>query len=439
MALPWIVWMKKKYLFKKNPLPKLAIVKPGSQESSENGSNFNPGAVSSDINNCFDRFVLEPAYGTGGDFGALWSLGEGDEARGYGKSNIGMYMSKGICEDFGHEKLMEMGLTSNEAEKVPLIAAYASFDKNKNNSFNAVAFEHVKWLTDEKNGINNKSPVERIRARLINTKKRKKSDLDHAYRNVKEFRTDVSGTTLGPLLDEFLRHLIYSDNRGIKEYLGEINEWHRTRNGFMYLDTLLTFAATAGIKRVILFTDQVEDFAATGTTRSKRIREVERFRDIIAETSPFNQMVYFILTMHPRAYLAIEDIWLDARLPSLRPEDPGSGMRTVVLEGVKSGDDAVKLFESYLQNKQYRIKEHKNKLHPFTQEAIEYLREVWSGKPGYMLQSGHAILWRGAKENTPVIDRDFSETIIEGEIDTDETTTVKKEKGIKEKLQKGLE
>ena len=75
-----------------------------------------------------------------------------------------------------------------------------------------------------------------------------------------------------------------------------------------YLATFLLFAKAAGIKHVLLGCDQLEDFAATSTTKQKRTVETERFRDYVLELQPMADMLSTVVTLHPRAAQAIGEM-----------------------------------------------------------------------------------------------------------------------------------
>ena len=82
---------------------------------------------------------------------------------------------------------------------------------------------------------------------------------------------------------------------------------------------------------------------------------MERFRDLVKETAPFNSIAFYVLTMHPRARDAIANEWAAARLPNIEPPiiwgaPPENEVKTQVLKGIPSESQAVKLFEVYLNS-----------------------------------------------------------------------------------------
>jgi hypothetical protein len=415
--------MKSKYHLRRNPFPPEAIMAEGSEEPCQDGTIFDPAVSASEVKEFFQKFIVQPTYTKGSSFGALWSLGRGEGARGFGKSSLGQYGAKKVCIDFGETALREYGESGPQGIATPLIASYARFDRNNVTNFHSVAFELVRWLTEKKRGMYETSPIERLRERIVDRLSREggggflsgRGQEDQAIvRKVLQVRLGFSGTKLGPLVREFLTKLASSDITEVKQHLENVKTWHRVRNGFSYLDTVLTFAKTAGIEKAILFIDQVEDFANTGVPLYKRIREVERFRDIVKETVPFNSMAYFILTMHPDALTSIEREWENARLPSIAYNLRENRNRILVLNGVQTDEDAERLFEVYLNYPEYRLPGAHNDLHPFTTDAVKAVRELNRGRPGYMLRQAHNILEQAATDNEDVIDAVYVKKVVGG-------------------------
>jgi len=74
------------------------------------------------------------------------------------------------------------------------------------------------------------------------------------------------------------------------------------------------------VEHILLGCDQLEDFAATTTTKAKRAVEVERFRDYVLELQPMADMLTCVVTLHPRAEQAIGEMWRLADLPNFAPD-----------------------------------------------------------------------------------------------------------------------
>jgi len=419
--IPSTRWMRDHFYFKRNPFPLGAILSVGSGEPSESGLIYNPQVNAEDIQEYIHKFVVIPSIGKGSGFGALWSLGTRaptSEARGYGKSSLGLYVTKEVCKDFGKTLLETNGI--NEGPQQPfLLASYATFKKQVDTGFNAIAFRHVEWLAQSQPEWYSESPFQRLRKLVVQslpaTYQPGSSDETEAIINaVKSFRSRDSrfaGSTLAPLDEGLLEALASPDPFTLISYLKGINPYRMWRNGFVYLDTALTFAMRAGVSKAILFVDQIEDFASPDTPRNKKLKEVERFRDIVKETCPFNSLAFFIMTMHPRGWNEIKDLWRDARLADILPVEIGgvreNSGRVKLLREITELNDAKRLFESYLQHPEYRLPGAPSPLHPWKDEAIQHLREANGGRAGYMLSHARDILDFAAEKNVEVIDEEF--------------------------------
>jgi hypothetical protein len=438
--------MRSKYFLSRNPFPSGAILSEGSTEPSESGEIFNAEAAAEAVKEYVLKFVFQPALTKGSGFGALWSLGSGrGEARGYGKSSMGNYVSRRINVDFGKSILSEYS-----PKDVPLntsiLASYASFKKDVVTGFHAIAFRHTEWLTEPQPGWYDDPPLKRLRDLIASSFEPTAGSSALQQTNaivdkINRLREKLRGQKLGPLDDELLNALADPNPLVARRFLEGISTWKRMRNGFSFFDTALSFAMGAGIQKAILFTDQVEDFASPDVPRNKRLKEVERFRDIVNETVPFNSIVYYILTMHPRARDAIADIWKDARLPNIDPPGwfggrPENVVRVQVLKGINNKNEALSLFRSYLNHPEYRLPGAQNPLHPFASEAIWSITRKNGGRPGFMLQDAHDILELSAFENRDLITPDIVQRT-PSKIPTDEGSPEQpEERGLPPELQK---
>ena len=133
----------------------------------------------------------------------------------------------------------------------------------------------------------------------------------------------------------------------MQDYLDEVTPQKRTRSGANFLATLLLFIKAAGIGKVMLFCDQLEDFASPQTPKKTRSIEVERFRDFIVELLPMADMISVVVTMHPRALASIEEFWQLADLPSLRVDEANRHI-VVVMPPLGTPDQAKRLLTAYL-------------------------------------------------------------------------------------------
>jgi hypothetical protein len=402
MTTPKIVWMKKQWHLKENPFPPEAIARLGGGDKRENGLLFDPTVQPEKVSEAAEKFVLGAAY-SGLKFGYLWSLGTGraGDARGFGKSVLMQYLVEAVNQDFGRRFFLESGLDESDADERPVCAVLASFDMANARSLNAVFYEAARYACRFTSG-EEPTLAQRIRERLV--ERVGSDDPAQLIASVHDVQENLRGRTLGPPVEDFLAVLCGNDPAALKRAVDGVTPARRTRSGASYLATFLIVVKAAGIDRVLLCCDQLEDFAATTTTRQKRTLETERFRDYILELQPMCDMLTCVLTMHPRATQAIGDMWRLADLPSYDHDREENRHRVVVLEALPDAGKAGKLLLKYLE--QFRSqKPPGNQLSfPFTDEAIETIFRRSDGKPRDILRKANALIETGAEENWDVID-----------------------------------
>jgi hypothetical protein len=203
---------------------------------------------------------------------------------------------------------------------------------------------------------------------------------------------------------EFLELLCAGNPAELNRHVAEVTPTRRTRNGAMYLATLLIFIKTAGIPHVLLCCDQLEDFASTTTTKQKRTLEVERFRDYLLEIQPMADMLSVVVTMHPRAVRTIAEMWQLADLPSYEYDREENRHRVVVLDRISTVEKATRLLQQYLNGfRDERAPQSLDPLSPFTPEAVEAIFSRSDGKPRDILRKANALIERGGEENWDTI------------------------------------
>ena len=409
---PYIVWMKREWGLSENPFPNEAIARLGGQDKRENGLLFAPDVQGDKVMEAMEKFVLGAAY-DGLKFGYLWSLGTGlnGDARGFGKSSLMQYMVEDINQDFGRNIFLGFGLDEDDAEESPVCAVLASFDMANARSLNAVFFEAARYACRFKSADDQPTLAERIRDRLVaNIGSDEGSDLLAATEAV---QTNLRGRTLGPPVAEFLSLLCDGNATELAVHVDGVTPTRRTRNGASYLATLLLFIQAARINRVILCCDQLEDFAATTTTRQKRTLETERFRDYILELQPMSDMLTCVVTMHPRATQAIGDMWSLADLPSYDHDRAENQHRVVVLERIHSVDKAGVLISQYLDAARTSPAPTGNQFYPFDSDAVHVLFTRSDGKPRDLLRKANSLVTKGATNNWDVINGERAARILD--------------------------
>lgn len=409
-------FLRENYGLRKNPFPSDAILMPGvSGEPKDDGSLFNPDVIPDKVGEFLEKCIGD-SLETNRSFTYLWSVAPGGDARGYGKTSLLKYVARRVNQDFGRGILSKIGYDDDEINENPIIAAYASFDKNRVTNFNAVLFEHVQYLAEPEPNM-----LVRLRQRILNGVSSEPASVEadtnaavSAIRNAfYTTRGQLGPRTLGPVKVEWVWHLLRGESQAIINYLHGIAEWHRIRNGSVFMDGVLTLAKAAKIKKVFLFVDQLEDLASSIVPYNKRAREVERFRDIAVETQPFAGMTSFIVTLHPPAAQAIEQPWELARLPSFDYTNPANQNRIVRLRELNS-EEAIKLAETYINSNEYRIDRSLSPLHPFEPEAIVAIWEHANKRPGTMLPLASTVLDKAAAENIEIIDQAYVSQALSG-------------------------
>ncbi len=402
--VPKIVWFKKHWSFKTgNPFPAEGVARLGSADFRENGLLFTPNVQPDKVREAIDKFVLGAAY-SGLKFGYLWSLGTGlhGDARGFGKSVLLQYLVELINHDFGSSAFLQSGLDQEDAAENPMCAVLASFDMANARSLNAVFYEAARYACRFTKDSGEPTVAERIRQKL--QEKVGSSEPDDLFSAAMQVQINQRGRTLGPPVEEFLRLLCQEDHTELKGHVDGVTPTKRTRSGASYLATFLLMTKAAGIDHVLLCCDQLEDFAASTTTKQKRTIETERFRDYILELQPMGDMLSCIVTMHPRATQAIGDMWRLADLPSYDHDREENRHRVVIMQPLRSPDEAVTLIQQYLDYFRTGPAPKDQSLHPFTLPAIEAIFVRSDGKPRDLLRKANALFEAGGEENWDVID-----------------------------------
>lgn len=400
---PGILWLKHTWNLKRNPFPNGGVARLGGSDERENGLLFRPEVQQEKVDQAVNNFVLGAAY-QGLKFGYLWSVGGGlgGDVRGYGKSSMLQYLVERVNEDFGRGMLIGAGLESEDADEHPMAAVLASFDMANARSLSAVFFEAARYACRFRVGAN-PTLATRLHTRLVD--RAGTTDLDELVAVVNDIANNVLGRTLGPPIGEFVSLLCGGDQTAVGEYLENVKSGARARVGAAnYLATFLLFAKAAGVEHVLLGCDQLEDFAATTTTKAKRTVEVERFRDYVLELQPMADMLSCIVTLHPRAEQAIGEMWRLADLPNFAPDRAENESRVVVLEPIEDPERAKNLLRPYLDAARTAPGEAGKDFAPFTDDAIDMLLDRSNGKPRDLLLKAFALVEHGSTKNWDRID-----------------------------------
>jgi hypothetical protein len=393
-----VVWMTKTWNLKQNPFPTGGIARLGGDDDRENGLLFRPEVQQENVTEAIEKFVLGAAY-SGLKFGYLWSLGTGlagGDARGYGKSSLLQYLVEKVNHDFGRDLLLECGMDADDAAENPVCAVLASFDMANARSLAAVFFEATRYAC--RFYVHDQPTLaERLHRRLVD---RLGTDSpDALVEAVLEQNDAIRGRTLGPPIQDLIRLLCAGERLPLGRYIEDVKAGARARVGAAnYLATFLLFAKAAGVSHVLLGCDQLEDFAATSTTKQKRTVETERFRDYVLELQPMADMLTVVVTLHPRAEQAIGEMWRLADLPSFAHDRVENDSHVVVLHEVNNAERARKLIQPYLDAAR-KDPADRGSIRPFTEDAIDVILSRSDGKPRDLLRKAFALVDQGATKN----------------------------------------
>src|SRR5437879_4602213 len=133
-------FIRETYTLEQNPFPASAIAQWGSSDERENGSLYDADVVPKEYAEAIAKFVVGPVD-SGSKFHFLWSLGEGEEARGFGKTVLLRHLSRAINTDLGRELLEKHGFDHDEARNTTVLAAMGTFNKTDITSLSAVCLE----------------------------------------------------------------------------------------------------------------------------------------------------------------------------------------------------------------------------------------------------------------------------------------------------------
>ena len=394
------VFIRDTYSLEQNPFPAAAIAQWGSSDERENGSLYDSAVASKDYAEAIAKFVVGPVD-SGSKFHFLWSLGEGEEARGFGKTVLLGYIARQINRDLGKAVLLANEFEVDEVEKNRVLATMGTFDKVEVTGLAAVSLEQVRYLAQldpetgrspmmvlrdhllQKIGFHSSTPIEEDRVEM---------EAEEIRARIKEESLAIGGKTLGSPDRRLVDHFANGDWRGLSAFLRDAS----AKNGFELLSSVLIIARAGGVQRVLLFIDQVEDFASADTPKKRRSLEVERFRDIAIETQPSGQMASYVLTMHPAAARSVEEYWSLARLPKIDHLLKQNERITLILRPIKRLEEVEKLLAVYMgrfrrQGSAFDI------LHPFDRGALGVFLDASGGRPGPMLKLAHDLIEEGAR------------------------------------------
>lgn len=318
----------------------------------------------------------------------FWSLGHGEEARGYGKTRHLLWFAERVNEDFGRKALK---LAGRPADSEKVLAAYAAFSTVEGLSLSNLLFDVALNLA--------RSQGERLVALRAGELSKGKNP-DDIYEGAAE-RLRKSEENWSSWL---LQNLTSNEPTNCVEYLGGFGQWHKVRYGREMLRSVVAFLNELGIDRLLVLVDQVEDFASYNTPTYKLQRDVNRLALLCSADKLLRNRITFVLTMHPRAARILSRYWSEGELG---PVNLDESAENVVLLGAMTKNRFAALVKVYLDS--VRIEPSRHPLTPFTEEAIDFIHEHERGRPGYCLQRLFYLMELAAAEGMKDIERDFVE------------------------------
>ena len=369
---------------------------------------FNDEVVSTELAEFREKLVVG-ALGEKRPMSFLWSLGEYGSDTGFGKTAMLRRVEREINGDWGKTTLMSAGVEESAASQHPACAIYGCFKAHEVTNFYAGLYSAVLDAanpTDDESGTET-SLMWRLRDRILKASNVKPDEQSPSVRTsiIRDALVAARrpyGIGLRALREDLIDLLGKAeDARIFAEALDQkVSPTSRVRNGLYYFVTFVAVARAAGMMGVLVFLDQLEDLANPQlSTKAKRHREVERFRDDIFEDPFLSDSVSYVLTFHRRAEQALSEAWVAARLPSFSPEHRSNSSKVVILRGLTSDDKADALMRAYLRAA--RSPDEEDSLLPFTSDAVMRLREKTEGRVGEFLVRAREVLEAAAGEKAP--------------------------------------
>jgi hypothetical protein len=352
--------------------------------------------------------------------GFLWSVPPvpGGEDTGLGKTGTMRKVAWEMNRNWG-EGLVSPTLRERLRRQTDAVALYASFDRQKITSLNAVLFQAVVYATDPRNSADGRSIAQGLRSRLAEREGLEPDDVDGVRGVIERTRARLAPgrPALRPELVKALAVADAEDESALANVLASVSDTSRQRNGLDFFEALFTLAQAAGVPHVFVFVDQLEDLANSGVPRLKRMREVERIRDVALENTTFAGKLHLVFTLHGRAQHAVEGFWREARLPRF-DHAITTDAYVVTLRGIQTDEQVAELLRTYLRP--LRPERHED-ITPFDQSALRVLREARDGRVGPILELAQQVFELAASSNRELVDGSFVLAVVNGsELSTDD-------------------
>lgn len=326
--------------------------------------------------------------------GFLWSRGPTGDT-GYGKTAMMRESVRKINADFGTQVEASVGM--REDRIVPIVGAFSELNTMTRTGLYSVLFNAVVGMAR-----NEESPL--LRARDLICAEIGDDAPGQVAAKLVQTRLDIAPTS-SPLRPDLLQAFADAPSQ-FPAFLGNVSTASQIRNGLQYLDFTLIALAAAGVRKLFLMIDQLEDLATNKTlSRARRRREIGRIRDLM-ENEPYASMLHMTFTFHSTAATELESFWEQNRLPNFEATSDNQAA-VVVLRGIQDNDQVEALMRAWLDA--YRIDSSlSGTIVPFEHDAFTVLRSYSGGRPGILLHHANELFQAGAEARRGLIDGEFA-------------------------------
>ena len=329
----------------------------------------------------------------------LWSKGPGDT--GYGKTALMRESVRKINADFGAQVEAATGMRDDRI--VPIVGTFSELNTMNRTGLYPVLFNAVIGMARDA-----EAPL--LRARELICTAIGDDAPERVAAKLVETRLAIAPTS-SALRPDLLKVFTEAPDE-VPAFLGTVSSASQIRNGLHYLDFAMIALAAAGVRKVFLMIDQLEDLATNKTlSPARRQREIGRIRDLM-ENEPYASMLHMTFTFHATAGGELDSFWERNRLPSFE-DTPSNQAAVVVLRGMQDDDQVEALLRAWLDA--HRIDNSMTgEMVPFERGALTVLRHVSGGRPGILLNRANELFQAGAQAQRGLIDGAFAREYFDG-------------------------
>ena len=348
----------------------------------------------------FFQKIVRGALQGNRQMGFLWSKGPGGDT-GYGKTALMRESVRKINADFGRQVEADTGIRDDRI--VPIAAGFSELNTMNRTGLYPVLFNAVVGMAAGTN-----APL--LRARDVICTEIGDDAPEKVAAKLTETRLAIAPTS--PALRPDLIRVFSEVPDELPSFLGGVTDATQVRSGIHYLDFAMIVLAAAGVRKIFLMIDQLEDLATNNSLSSaKRQREIGRIRDLM-ENEPYASMLHMTFTFHATAAGKLERFWEQNRLPSFE-DTPSNQSAVVVLQGLRDDDQVEALLRVWLDACRTDAST-PAELVPFERDTLTILRQISQGRPGILLNRANELFQAGAEAQRGLIDGTFAREYFAG-------------------------